>query len=136
MVNLKTLLALGAFAVVVAEPSVVCAQDSLAPVPSTRDTPRPPRPRVINDPEWTTPPVPTFPARAQEQGIERGRVQLICGARPDGRLENCLIVSENPVGAGFGREALAAARRAVLSPATLERMADGRHVTFPVTSSR
>ncbi|NBB52075.1 TonB family protein, partial [Rhizobium sp. CRIBSB] len=104
------------------------------PGPPPPPAPPPPaRPSVISNPQWASRPAPQFPDRAAERGIEQGRVVLSCTVQPNGRVSDCSIVSEEPAGAGFGREALSAARRATLSPRTVDGAATGARVTFPVT---
>ena len=88
---------------------------------------------MITNPQWARRPQPQFPERAQERGIEQGRVQLSCTVQPNGQVSDCSIVSEEPSGAGFGREALAAARRATLTPRQVDGAAVGARVNFPVT---
>lgn len=65
---------------------------------------------------WSRAPRPDFPARAKERGITTATVKLSCTAAANGAAENCSIVSENPPGAGFGREALNSMRSSRFSP--------------------
>ncbi|WP_439471886.1 TonB family protein [Brevundimonas sp.] len=110
--------------------------ENTAPPVVTPDPPRPapvpapPRPSVITQPSWSRAPQPDFPERASSRGIESGRVTLNCLANANGSVSDCNIVSEDPAGAGFGQAALAAARRARLSPRTVDGAAQGARVTF------
>jgi protein TonB len=107
-----------------APPVVTTTPPQPAPVPA------PPRPSVITRPSWTRQPSPEFPERALARGIESGRVTLNCLVNPNGSMSDCNIVSEDPAGAGFGAAALAAARRARLSPQTVDGAAQGARVNF------
>jgi protein TonB len=57
---------------------------------------------------------------------------LSCGVEADGAMSGCTIVSEEPVGAGYGAAALEAAAQARLSPRTVEGVAAGGTVRFTV----
>jgi len=52
---------------------------------------------------------------AEGQGV----VRLECTIQEDGRLTDCNVLSERPVGQGFGEAALSAARQARLEPDAL-----------------
>jgi len=92
--------------------------------------PAPPRPSVITNPSWSRQPVGEFPERAMSRGIESGVVVLNCLVSPNGSLSDCNLVSETPSGAGFAQAAQAAARRARLSPRTVDGAATGARVSF------
>ncbi|RZI99421.1 MAG: TonB family protein [Brevundimonas sp.] len=92
--------------------------------------PAPPRPSVITNPTWARQPQVEFPERAMSRGIEGGRVTLNCLVQPNGSMTDCNVVSEDPAGAGFAQAAQAAARRARLSPRTVDGAATGARVTF------
>lgn len=83
---------------------------------------------------WSRVPSPVFPARALERGITTATVRLSCDAAADGSPENCSIISESPLGAGFGREAVAAMRSSQFTPTTVH--ASRRHVFDVEFSSR
>lgn len=112
--------------------------ENTAPPVITPDPPRPapvpapPRPSVITNPSWARQPTVEFPERATSRGIESGRVVLNCLVQPNGSMTDCNIVSEDPSGAGFGSAALAGARRARLSPRTVDGAAQGARVNFTV----
>lgn len=81
---------------------------------------------------WRSHPTPRYPDRALARGIKAGRVEISCAVTADGRTQDCEIVSEDPPQAGFGREALAAARQATLEPREPDAPDRGR-ITFPIT---
>ena len=101
--------------------------------PPAEAAPATPRPSVVTNPQWATPPEPEFPERATERGVTEAHVVLSCSASANGRVTDCSIIAEEPPGLGFGREAIAAARRATLSPRQVDGMAASARVTFPVT---
>ena len=88
---------------------------------------------AITNPSWVRSPMPTsYPAAAIEQGLTSGEADLSCAIQPDGRLSGCTIVSEEPVGAGYGAAALEAAAEARLSPRTVDGAPVGGTVRFTV----
>ncbi|RZJ26216.1 MAG: TonB family protein, partial [Brevundimonas sp.] len=100
-------------------------QPAVVPAPVTR-------PSVINSPSWARQPSVEFPERALARGIESGRVQLNCLVNANGSMSDCNVVSEDPAGAGFGSAAIAGARRARLSPRTVDGAAQNARVNFTV----
>ena len=92
--------------------------------------PPPPKPTEIVNPSWSRQPSGEFPERAMSRGVERGTVVLNCLVAPSGSMSDCRIVSEDPSGMGFGREAINGTRRARLSPRTVDGAATGARVTF------
>jgi len=87
---------------------------------------------AITNPGWVQPPTPSYPKAAIEQGLTSGRADLSCTAQADGRMSGCTIISEDPVGSGFGAAALEAAARARLSPRSIDSAAPGATVRFAV----
>lgn len=83
---------------------------------------------------WEARPIPRYPDRAFSRGIRSGRVEISCAVTADGRTQDCEIISEDPPNAGFGQEALAAARQATLEPREPNAPDRGR-ITFPITFS-
>lgn len=83
---------------------------------------------------WEARPMPRYPDRAFARGIRSGRVEISCAVTADGRTQDCEIISEDPPNAGFGQEALAAARQATLEPREPNAPDRGR-ITFPITFS-
>ena len=82
--------------------------------------------------QWREHPRPRYPQRAADRGIQEGRVVLSCVVTSEGRTRDCEVVSEVPTGADFGREALAAARRATLD-VPVGRPSDSGRITFPIS---
>lgn len=73
----------------------------------------------ITSPLWLTRPrhpERRYPPAAFAAGVA-GEVQLDCAVAADGRLD-CMIVSETPLGWGFGEAALALASEHVMAPPT------------------
>ncbi len=60
----------------------------------------------------------------------QGVVRLECRVNNNGTLRNCIILSETPPGQGFGEAALEGARRARVSPDTVDPDASGAKVRF------
>lgn len=60
------------------------------------------------------PPPPAAPAPAPAQG--QGRAAVDCRVAPGGRLEDCRLVSEMPLGANVGGFALQLARNTRVAP--------------------
>lgn len=89
-------------------------------------------PSIITNPSWSRHPMPSYPAAALEQGLTRGTVSLSCTVAAGGKVSDCSILHEDPVGAGYGAAALAAAAEARLSPRTVEGAAIGGTVRFRV----
>ena len=94
--------------------------------------PPPPKPPEISNVTWQRQPAPEFPERAASRGIEQGTVQLVCNVSANGSATNCSIVSEDPSGAGFGREALRSMSRARFSPRTVDGVAEGGRARFTI----
>ena len=71
-------------------------------------------PAVAVGPHWVRRPKSqevenVYPTRATYQGIG-GSALMRCDVAPDGHMANCVIVSESPLGEGFGKAALSLAR--------------------------
>jgi len=81
-------------------------------------------------PEVTATPVPDVEVVAVAR---EGSVELECTVERDGRVSNCIVRSETPRGFGFGEAALNAARRARLSPRTVDGVATGGKIRFRTT---
>ena len=90
----------------------------------------PPRPPVITNPSWSSRPAGEFPERALSRGIESGVVQLECTVNANGSVSGCTILSESPSGSGFGQAAISGARRARLTPRSVDGVAVGGRVRF------
>ncbi len=89
-------------------------------------------PGVITNPSWSRNPSGDFPERALTNGITSGTVRLNCLASANGSLTDCSVLSEDPAGAGFAQSALAATRRARLSPRTVDSAPAGARVQWTV----
>ena len=90
-------------------------------------TPHPPG-TVITNPDWTERPSGTdlagfYPDRALQSNIN-GDATVQCMVTVEGRLEECLPLSEDPEGEGFGVATVAAAQHFRMTPA----LADGEPV--------
>ena len=59
-----------------------------------------------------------------------GWAKANCGVDPQGRLFDCRIIEESPVGAGLGEAVLRAATDGRLSPRTVEPPRPGARVEF------
>lgn len=59
---------------------------------------------------WVSQAAPEYPEAAVLRDIPLATVRVACIVPPDGRLDECRILSEAPDGLGFGRAALVAAR--------------------------
>ena len=89
-------------------------------------------PVVITNPVWDQRPTPDYPQAALSQGLDSGSVQLSCAMSDGTGFTSCAILSETPLGAGFGAAALLAARNARLAPETLAQTSAGARVVFTV----
>lgn len=114
------------------EPSAASSTPPPEAAPPLLLPPAPPRPTFINSPGWARLPQVEFPERAMSRGIAEGRVVLRCAVQPSGAVSDCAVTEETPAGAGFGQAALSGARRARLSPRTVEGAAVGAQVSFTV----
>lgn len=80
----------------------------------------PPRPAIINDPNWVERPagadlMKAYPERAMR--LEKtGLATLNCTVAESGKLQNCAVVSESPEGLGFGQSALAMSEKFTMKP--------------------
>ena len=95
-------------------------------------------PAEITAPDWEERPtsddlVRAFPAKALRKGIS-GHAVLKCMVQTDGRLEECVVVSETPEGHGFGKAALGLARKMRMRPQMRgEAPIGGASVTIPLS---
>lgn len=77
----------------------------------------------------TEPPT-TLPEVEVVAPVTEGMATLECRVHHDGRLSDCVILSETPAGEGFGQAALEATRRARLDRRTVDQAASGAKVRF------
>ncbi len=85
-------------------------------------------PELLQPLDAATPPRASYPAAALEAGVE-GSATLFCIAEITGRVRDCEVELETPIGLGFGEAALAAAPTYQFVPARF----DGDLVESPVT---
>lgn len=113
-------------------------RQSVAPPIAVPGPPAPPRdpnlPSVITNPSWVRTPSPEYPTVAAANGVTEGQATLRCTALANGALSGCVVVEEMPDGQGFGAATIAAARRARLSPRTVDGAAEGASVQFTIRS--
>ncbi|MFC5343543.1 TonB family protein [Brevundimonas staleyi] len=116
-----------AIPIAAAAPAPVAAVPVVEAVPEPAPEPRAvPQAQVITNPNWSQMPTPLrFPAAALEQDLTSGSAELSCSVESDGRVTACTVLTEEPLGAGFGDAALEAAARARLSPQSVEGVAAG-----------
>lgn len=67
--------------------------------------------RLIGKPQWAALPtgeavIAGYPRQAAAAGVGTARVVLNCRVAEEGRLQDCLVAEEDPVGLGFGQAAL------------------------------
>lgn len=86
--------------------------------------------RVITNATWIQAPRPEFPAKARRRGVENGRVQLDCKVSAEGRIETCVILSEDPADADLSAAAIDAAMRSRLNPRTIDGVATTSRIRF------
>jgi TonB family protein len=96
-------------------------------------------PAVVTNPDWERLPSAAdlgsaYPPGAEARGIE-GRVVLNCRVEATGLTDDCRIVSETPMGAGFGQAALGLSRKFRMRPATRNGVPEPARVTVPVRFS-
>ena len=103
-----------------------------------RDPSQPAMPVEVYDPMWLTRVNPEsvaklFPAAAAAAGIRTGVGTVVCAVKHDGGLSDCAVVSEEPVGMGFGNAALQVAAVMKMNPWTAEGdPVDGARIRLPV----
>jgi TonB family protein len=91
----------------------------------------------LTDPLWEKAPdraewAKAYPSAAAKAGLA-GDVKLRCAADGAGLLRNCAVISETPIGQGFGDAALALASGMALKPRAIDgRPVAGRSLIVPV----
>lgn len=78
-----------------------------------------------DDMEWA------YPAHAQRLEIE-GRAVITCQVAHDGRLADCRVVSETPMGEDFGVAAIALSQKFRMLPPPDDYVAKPAEVTIPI----
>jgi hypothetical protein len=71
-------------------------------------------------PRWSVRPEVRPSSRLVRSGLETASATIRCRALPDGRVEDCRITAEAPLGSGLGEQLIAAAREARIDPDSLE----------------
>lgn len=95
---------------------------------------------VVTNPDWARRPTGGevagyYPVAAMRDGVE-GQATIDCVVARTGLLEQCVIVSETPPGAGFGQAAVAMTSVFRMKPKTLDGEAiDGGTVRLPIRFS-
>jgi protein TonB len=110
----------------------------LASVPAV-GAPRPSscRDGMITNPHWLNTPHPEqltryYPLREQVAAVD-GHSLIDCVVQADGRLRDCVVISESPANAGFGQAALKLARWFRIAPQSCGgRPIGGKHVRIPI----
>lgn len=76
--------------------------------------------------------VAVWPTKAFEQGLE-GQTTLECIVTPQGSLSDCVVMTESPLGAGFGGAALALTPQFTFWPAQRNGQAVASSIRIPIT---
>jgi TonB family protein len=92
---------------------------------------------MVTSPDWLTIPngenfYQNYPSRGMEEGVA-GAARVRCQIKADGRLADCFVVSETPLGFGFGAATVKLARYFRMRPMMLDgKPVDGAVVEVPV----
>ncbi len=111
----------------------------LAAQPETPAVAGPLQASNIQRPYWVRKPYPAavraaHPKAAVAAGVT-GRAVISCGVTVEGRLSNCMVVSETPEGMGFGEAALGLAAQYRMKPPEGGADLTGANVWVPVSFS-
>jgi TonB family protein len=72
-----------------------------------------------------------YPREAMEKGLS-GKATIRCVAAPDGLLQDCVVLSEEPAGAGFGAATLSVAPHFQMNPAIRDGVPQASTVRIPL----
>jgi len=95
-----------------------------------------PDPSTVVEPDWLKMPnsddlQAVWPKAAMVKG-QGGRAVIECDVEPQGTLENCKVISEEPAGMGFGAATLLLAPSFAMKPATRDGKPVGGKVRIPI----
>ena len=112
-----------------AVPVITSAPPIITPAPPSRaPVPAQPRPRFITNPTWARQPVGEFTDRLRASGVTSAFAGLKCRIEANGALSACTVLEESVPDVGLAQAALSAARRARVSPRTVDAAAPDAEV--------
>ena len=88
--------------------------------------------QLITDPDWARHPVLLTDALRPPRGARVLAVELDCRILASGDLSDCVVLHESPTGIGLADAGLRAARRARVSPATVQQAGPNGRTAFKI----